>query len=292
MALGQSAIRRDEMQATPGNECRPEQRVEYVFDNCDELAQTRYRELSALYDAQTIRHLEQRGIKEGWSCLEIGGGGGSIAAWLCNRVGNNGYVLATDIEPLFLHRLPFANLEVRRHDIRYEGLPKEEFDLVHARLVLMHLPGRELALERMIESLKPGGWIVVEEFDNVSILPNSNANPGEEELNVINVALRVLTARGIELRYGRWLSRQLRQLGLSNVGAEASVSMWQGDSPGTRLYKLSFEELADPILRSGLISEAEFETNMRRLDDWDFVMPSPMMWTAWGRFRVGEDANV
>ena len=248
--------------------------------------------MSTLYDAQTIRHLEQRGIKEGWSCLEIGGGGGSIAAWLCKRVGYNGYVLATDIEPRFLHRLPFANLEVRRHDVRYEGLPKEEFDLVHARLVLMHLPGRELALRRMIESLKPGGWIVVEEFDNVSILPNSNANSGEEELKVINVALRVLAARGIELRYGRWLSRQLRQLGLLNVGAEASVSMWQGDSAGTRLYKLSFEELADPILRSGLISEAEFETNMRRLDDWDFVMPSPMMWTAWGRFRLGEDANL
>ena len=276
------------MPSASGNESRPEQRVEYIFDNHDEMAQTRYRELSTLYDAQTIRHLEQRGIKEGWSCLEIGGGGGSIAAWLCNRVGNHGYVLATDIEPLFLQRLPFANLEVRRHDIRYEGLPKEEFDLVHARLVLMHLPGRELALQRMIESLKPGGWIVVEEFDNLSILPNSNVNPGEEELKVINVALRVLTARGIELRYGRWLPRQLRQLGLRNISAEASVSVWHGDSPGTRLYKLSFEELADPILRSGLISAAEFETDLRRLDEREFVMPSPMMWTAWGRFGVGE----
>src|SRR5215469_14907004 len=127
------------MQAVPSNKNRREKPIDYVFDNRDELAQMRYRELSVLYDAQTTRHLEQCGIKEGWSCLEIGGGGGSIAAWLCKRVGNNGYVLATDIEPRFLHRLPFANLEVRRHDIRYEGLPKEEFDLVHARLVLMHL---------------------------------------------------------------------------------------------------------------------------------------------------------
>lgn len=265
------------------NKGRIERPVDYAFDNSGEIGEARYSELSALYDAQTIRHLEQRGIKEGWSCLEVGGGGGSIAAWICNRVGMAGRVLATDIEPLFLQRLSLANLEVRRHDIRYGGLPKEEFDLAHARLVLMHLPGRELALERMIESLKPGGWIVVEEFDNLSILPNSNVNPGEEELKVINVALRVLAAHGIELRYGRWLSRQLRQLGLRNVGAEASVSIWEGDSPGTRLYKLSFEELADSILRSGLISEAEFETDLRRLDEWDFVMPSPMMWTAWGQ---------
>ena len=271
------------MQVEPAKKERINKPIEYVFDNSGEMAEARYSELSTLYDAQTMRHIEQLGIEEGWSCLEVGGGGGSIAAWLCTQVGPTGQVLATDIEPHFLEALPFSNLEVRRHDIRYEGLPERQFDLAHARLVLMHLPGRELALQRMVASLKPGGWIVVEEFDNLSILPNSTANPGEEELKVIRAGLRVLTARGVELRYGRWLPRQLRNLGLVNVGAEASASVWQGDSPGTRLYKLAFEELADPILRSGLISEAEFETDMRRLDELDFLMPSPMMWTAWGQ---------
>ena len=271
------------MQAAPGNEIGLKPSIEYLFDDRNEPAERPYRELSALYDAQTTRHIEQRGIEEGWHCLEVGGGAGSIASWLCTRVGPTGRVLATDIEPRFLETLAFSNLEVRRHDIRYEGLPEHQFDLAHARLVLMHLPGRELALQRMLASVKPGGWIVVEEFDNLSILPNSTANPGEEELKVIRAGLRVLTARGVELRYGRWLPRQLRNLGLVNVGAEASTSMWQGDSPGTRLYKLAFEELADPILRSGLISEAEFETDMRRLEELDFLMPSPMMWTAWGQ---------
>ena len=270
------------MQVAPGNEVTPNS-MEYVFDNRNESAEKRYRELSVLYDAQTLRHIEQRGIEEGWSCLEVGGGGGSIASWLCKRVGPTGRVLATDIEPHFLEALAFRNLEVRRHDIRYEGLPERQFDLAHARLVLMHLPGRELALRRMLASLKPGGWIVVEEFDNLSILPNPIVNPGEEELKVIRAGLRVLTARGVELRYGRWLPRQLQSLGLVNVGAEASTTMWHGDSPGTRLYKLTFEELADPILRSGLISEAEFETDMRRLDELDFLTLSPMMWTAWGQ---------
>jgi len=49
------------------------------------------------------------------------------------------------------------------------------------------------------------------------------------------------------------------------------------------MFKLSFEELADSILRSGLISEVEFEADMKRLDQQDFLMPSPMMWTAWGQ---------
>src|SRR6516162_4593607 len=270
------------MQVAPGDEVTPTS-IEYVFDNDNESAEERYRELSALYDAQTVRHIEKRGIEEGWSCLEVGGGGGSIASWLCMRAGPTGRVVATDLEPRFLEALAYPNLEVHRHDIRYEGLPERQFDLAHARLVLMHLPRRELALQRMLASLKPGGWIVVEEFDYLSIVTTSTANPGAEELKVIRAGMRVLTARGVELRYGRWLPRQLRNLGLVNVGAEASSSMWQGDSPGTRLYKLAFEELADPILRSGLISEAEFETDMRRLDELDFLMPSPMMWTVWGQ---------
>jgi ubiquinone/menaquinone biosynthesis C-methylase UbiE len=257
--------------------------MQYVFDNTQELAEIRYRDLSELYDAQTIRHIDQRGIQEGWSCLEVGAGGGSIASWLCSRVADSGHVLATDIEPRFLQTLSFGNLEVRRHDIRYEGLPQCQFDLAHARLVLMHLPGRELALQRMIRALKPGGWLVVEEFDAMSILSNSNINPGEEDLRILRACYQVLMARGVEMRYGRFLPQQLCAQGLVNVGAEASVSIWRGHSAGTSLFKLSFEELADAILRAGLMTEAEYEVDLKRLEERDFLMLSPMMWTAWGQ---------
>lgn len=256
---------------------------EYVFDNTEEEAKVRYRELSALYDGQTIRQMERLRIERGWSCLEVGGGGGSIASWLCERVGDQGHVLVTDIEPRFLHALPFNNLEVRRHDIRMEGLPQGEFDLAHARLVLMHLPGRELALDRMIAALKPGGWIVVEEFDVLSIFPDSAVDPGEEQVKLARAFYQVMTSRGVEMRYGRRLARQLRERGLVDVGADASMSIWQGHSAGTNMFKLAFDELADSILRSGLVSQAEFEAGLKRLEDEDFLMPSPMMWTAWGQ---------
>jgi len=52
---------------------------------------------------------------------------------------------------------------------------------------------------------------------------------------------------------------------------------------GTSLFKRSFEELADPIIRAGLVSETEFEADLKRLDELDFRMLSPMMWTAWGQ---------
>ena len=147
----------------------------------------------------------------------------------------------------------------------------------------MHLPGRELALQRILASLRPGGWIVLEEFDTLSILPDSDVNPGEEELRLLSTCYQVMTARGVDLRYGRRVPLRLRANGLVNVGAEASLSIWKGQSSGTSLFKLNFEELGDPIIRSGLMSQAEFEAGLRRFDEQDFLMPSPMMWTAWGQ---------
>jgi SAM-dependent methyltransferase len=256
---------------------------EYVLDNVGRSAEAQSRELSRQYDENTIRHIEQRGIDRAWSCLEIGGGGGSIASWLCARVGITGRVLATDLDPRFLQALSYENLEVRRHDIRTEVLPKEEFDLAHARLVLIHLPDRQAALRRMIDALKPGGWIVVEEFDALTFLPDPAVNPSEANLRVRHAFNEALAARGVDLHCGRLLAHELKASGLVQVGVEATVSLWGGKSTGTNLMKLHFEEMREPMVSSGVITQEQYEADLKRIDEHDFLMPSPMMWTAWGR---------
>jgi len=278
--------RRKEVKERKANSVGTTTAAEYVFDNAGRTAEGRYRELSRVYDENTIRHIEQRGIDRGWSCLEIGGGGGSIASWLCARVGVRGRVLATDLDPRFLEELSYTNLEVRRHDIRTEGLPKGEFDLAHARLVLIHLPDREVALRRTIDALKPGGWIVIEEFDALTFLPDPAVNPGEANLRVRQAFDEALTARGVDLYCGRLLAHELKANGLVQVGVEATVSLWGGKSIGTSLMQLNFEEMREPMVSSGLISREEFEADLKRIDEEDFLMPSPMMWTAWGRKYV------
>ena len=268
------------MQTTIDKPAQPLAAAGYFLDNAGRHAEARYRALSELYDARTIHHIKTLGIDEGWSCLEVGGGGGTVASWLCSYVGDSGRVLATDIDPGFLRALPFSNLEVRCHDIQRDELPEQQFDLAHTRLVLLHLPEREMALKKIIASLKPGGWLLLEEFDSLSIAPDPAVNPGEEVLKIRVAFERLLTARGVDLRYGRLLPQRFRAHGLANIGAEASLTIW---GAGTSMMKLNFEELRDPILRSGLMSQAEFEAEMKRIDEDDFLMPSPMMWTVWGQ---------
>jgi SAM-dependent methyltransferase len=151
----------------------------YLLANAGADAPARLSALASMFDATTQRHLLGRGVGPGWHCLEVGGGGGSIASWLANRVLPDGRVVATDLDTRFLETLSIPNLEVRRHDIVTDPLPESTFDLIHVRLVLVHLSQWESVLERLVAALKPGGWLVDEEFDSDSLPPDPVTSPGE-----------------------------------------------------------------------------------------------------------------
>ena len=252
----------------------------YVLDNASPHAPRRFDALSELFDRGTQQHLEDRGVGPGWNCLEVGGGGGTIAKWLATRVGAMGHVLATDIDPRFLDASSESNLEIRRHNIVTDPLPDAAFDLIHARLVLIHIPEREKVLARLVAALKPGGWIVEEEFDSKSL---TTLRPGEVFMKTQLAMFELLDKRGVERGWGRLVFHQMRALGLRDVHAEARLSMWQGGSAGASLTRANFEQLRDPLIGDGYVTEDELEQDIARLDDPTFVTPSPIMWTTWGR---------
>src|SRR6266700_2891082 len=91
----------ERMRNTAANES-PSQHCDYLLTNSAAETPRRFAALSELFDDGTIRHLEKCGMSRGWQCLEVGGGGGSIASWMADRVGPTGHILATDIDPCFL----------------------------------------------------------------------------------------------------------------------------------------------------------------------------------------------
>ena len=255
----------------------------YVFDNAHGETRERFPALSDLYDDETIRCLQAIGVASGWQCLEVAAGGGSIAQWLAGQVGTSGRVLATDLDTRFLESLADPALEVRRHDIVRDPLPDPAFDLVHARLILVHLPERELALAKMVGALKPGGWLVCEEFDSLSMPADPALHPDECALKAQAAMQRVMAARGANTRYGRDLTARMRALGLVDIRAQGRMAMWQGGSAGARLFRANFEQLREELLRTGLLTQAEFDDDLARLDDPRTLFPSPVMWTVCGR---------
>jgi ubiquinone/menaquinone biosynthesis C-methylase UbiE len=261
----------------------------YLLDNADAQAGARMDVLARLFDAPTQRVLERVGLAPGWRCLEIGGGGGSVARWLAGRVGSAGHVLCTDINTRIIdaHRdsAP-VNLEVMVHDIARDPLPAASFDLIHSRLVLIHVIERERALQRMVDALKPGGWLVIEDFDGASIRPDTTINRYETPL-VTSEAVRKYLTRNQDGYFGRRLHGRFRELGLGEVYAEGRLLMFDRYNGGNDLMRVNFEQIGADVIDAGLLTREQLAADLATIETDQFAMPSPIMWSVAGRKPPG-----
>ena len=89
--------------------------------------------------------------------------------------------------------------------------------------------------------------------------------------------------RGVNLGFGRTLAGHLRARGMESISAEGRMLMSLGGSLGTDLMKANLEQLRDAILALGSVTPLELEADLARLDDADFMAPSPVMWSVTGR---------
>jgi len=262
----------------------------YLLANQAATGGTRLEALSAIFDPSTFRHLDALGITEGWRCWEVGVGGTSIVDWLAKRAGRTGQVLATDIDVSWAAAATrpagtdTAAIEVLRHDVAAEAPPAGGFDLVHARLVLVHVPEREAALRSMVTALRPGGWLVIEDADP-ALQPLACLDPSspEEELaNRIRRGFReLMAARGVDLSYGRKLPKLLRAAGLIDVEADASfpVALRACDALETATIYM----IRDRLISHEIATAEEIDRHLAAVTSSRLDLAQPPMIAAWGR---------
>jgi SAM-dependent methyltransferase len=192
--------------------------------------------------------------------------------------------LATDIDARWLRTDGLARLEVAQHDIATDPLPELAFDLIHERLVLVHLPSRDAVVDRLIAALKPGGWLVLEEFDAVLPCCLDPLNDEEATFNKVGYALgEALRRRGADNTWSRTLPRRLAAAGLVRVGATGHLAIYNGGSRQAQLQIANIEQVGDGLIEDGLITDAERNTFRRLLDDPSFVGNHPLMLSTWGQ---------
>ncbi len=257
----------------------------YVLDNAAAQASQRFSALERCLDPATTRHLAALGVGPGWHCLEVGGGGGSIGHWLSARVGDSGRVLVTDIDPRWMGGVREGNLEVRCHDIVRDELPAATFDLIHARLVLIHLPERRNVLHRLIGALRPGGWILLEEFDGESLPVTAIGDPSAQEVfrKGHGAMMRVIGDAGADYGWARSLYGVFLEEKLVEVGAEGSTRMWTGGSSWAELFLANADQLQEKMLATGDVTAADLDAFRSVLQDRNVVFNSYLTISAWGR---------
>jgi SAM-dependent methyltransferase len=111
--------------------------------------------------------LDRLGIEPGWTCVDVGAGGGDVSVALAEIVGRDGRVYAVDSDPLARDEVAAAAaahsqviaITQAGEDLR---LP-EPVDLAFCRFLLLHVVEPSAVLARMAAAVRPGGWVVVQE---------------------------------------------------------------------------------------------------------------------------------
>ncbi|MFE7045667.1 class I SAM-dependent methyltransferase [Streptomyces atratus] len=256
----------------------------YLLDNRQSEAGIRFGALAELFDPVTFRHVDRLGVGAGMRCWEVGAGGPSVPLGLAERVVPNGTVIATDIDVSWTRDIAGGVIEVLSHDVAADPPPPGGFDLVHARLVLVHVTDRAEALRRMVQALRPGGWLLLEDADPglQSLLCPDESGPEQRLANRLRSGFRTLmAARGADLAYGRTLPRALREAGLGDVQADAYFPI---TSPACAVLEdATVRQIRHRLVGEGLATDEEIDRHLANVATGRLDLATAPMISAWGR---------
>jgi ubiquinone/menaquinone biosynthesis C-methylase UbiE len=132
--------------------------------------------LNELYNPSSLKFLK---IEPGMKILTIGCGIGLLEIEMAKEVGIQGEIWATDISPLQLaidkknqEQASILNLIFQELDVAQINFIPEQFDRIHCRFVLSHMPWNsiEKILPILMRKLTPSGALAIEEITTIDSL--------------------------------------------------------------------------------------------------------------------------
>ena len=261
-----------------------QQETHYFFDQAEADERARLGGISAMFDPVSVRHLTAAGVAPGWRCLEVGAGTGTVASWLA---GAGARVTATDLDTRFLDGL--AGVEVLRHDVTRDPLEPGAYDLVHARMVVEHLPDRAGVIGRLVAALRPGGVLLLEDLffgGPASTIMEPATRPAQFApvmTRVCEAFAAGLRVAGADMQFGIQLPGALAAAGLQDVQAELTSRLISGGSSESAFYLHSVRERGAQLVGVGLLSQEDMDRALTWTHDPGSSWFTLGLVSAWGR---------
>jgi hypothetical protein len=139
-------------------------------------------------------------------------------------------------------------------------------------------------LDSLVGSLRPGGWIVIEDFDNMFLDIGCAATPEQAVVRKVALAFkRLLHDRGADLAYARRLPDLFRARGLRDVAGEGRIVFGAGGSAASRLAVANYSQVAEEMMGQRLCTSGELRSALELLEDPGVGVATHLLVSAWGR---------
>ncbi|WP_328312637.1 methyltransferase domain-containing protein [Streptomyces sp. NBC_00442] len=241
--------------------------------------ETRLTLLGEVFDPLCAEMMTGLGIAPDARCLEVGAGSGSVARWL-SRQAPNGQVVATDLDVSMLEGAAEPNLVPMVHDVTSDPFPAESFDVIHARLVLSHLPQRDEVLRRMTQWLRPGGFVLIESFCWFPI----DSSPNDAYARAMQRWSDLICGTlGTDSWWSRSQPGSFRTYGFAEVGARTLTQNLRGGTALADFWRLTVDMSRERLLAGGYLTEEELTAFYDLLNDGAFWDLAPALVQSWGR---------
>jgi SAM-dependent methyltransferase len=235
--------------------------------------------------------LDQLDIRHGARAIELGCGPHGVLDLLSARVGPKGTVVGLEASEHFVASAQklvadrrLANVEVVQGDAKATNLPRESFDVVFSRLVLVNVPEPERVAEEMVALVRPGGVVASHEAD---YLPHRCDPPSPAWDRLFELLEAYSRARGIDLFVGRRTHRMLRDAGLVDVRVNPVIHVYPPGHNRRTIFLDFIQNIRAAAVKDGFADEAELtqlvEALRQHLEDPDTMVVSHLFFQVWGR---------
>ena len=252
----------------------------------------RLRLLARTLQPTTAALFDRLAIGDGYTCLDVGCGGGDVTLELARRTGPRGRVVGSDIDDtkLDLARAEAAaqgvhHVAYQRADIHSQA-PEITYDLVYARFLLSHLPDPATAAAALYQHVRPGGLLVLEDIDASATFtwPPCPALDRYRELYA-----KVVRKRGGDPDIGPRLPSLLIGAGFDDVEIQVVQPAGLRGELKT-IHALTMDNIADAVVADGIATREECDAVSRDLYAWaadpHTVVSLPRIVQTWGRRRT------
>jgi ubiquinone/menaquinone biosynthesis C-methylase UbiE len=246
----------------------------------------RLRHQGDLLEPATRRLFQAIGVGPGWRCLDVGCGPGATMQLMGDIVGPSGEVAGLDrdakagrdaverLQAAGSSRYRFIEADMEGADVIGERL----FDLVFARLSLLHIRDPVGVLRKMHRWTKPGGYIAAQDYycRTMNLYPKSEA--GSE---LIRIILETSERAGVDLEFAFKLPVHFADAGIGVPdGTDTHVRVTTSE-PFISMYMTFCRSLLPRAVELGVTTDARMEGVFKELEQTIAQgRPSSALWPA------------